>query len=124
MSRLRQVLSRVSGSNGASAIVHRRLRTVPAAVLEGSELIQLGGGESVPCPGIGSLPLAASARRSGLGSPSLALPPARVHVLRDVRIAPSSRVVASGELRDLRRRLATAEEERDILKSALGTSRS
>ena len=97
MSRLRQVLSRVSGSNGASAIVHRRLRTVPAAVLEGSELIQLGGGESVPCPGIGSLPLAASARRSGLGSPSLALPPARVHVLRDVRIAPSSRVVASGE---------------------------
>ena len=35
-------------------------RTVPAAVLEGTELIHLGGGESVPCPGIESLPLAAS----------------------------------------------------------------
>ena len=68
-------------------------RTVPAAVLEGTELIHLGGGESVPCPGIESLPLAASARRLGLGSASLALPPARVHVLRDVTLCPDSRVV-------------------------------
>lgn len=66
-------------------------------MLDGTELIQLGGGESVPCPGIGTLPLSASARRSGLGSPSLALPPAKVHVLRDVRIGPGSRVVVAGD---------------------------
>lgn len=68
-------------------------RTVPAAVLEGTELIHLGGGESVPCPGIETLPLAPSARRLGLGSASLALPPARVHVLRDVLLCPDSRLV-------------------------------
>jgi hypothetical protein len=68
-------------------------RTVPAAVLEGTELIHLGGGESIPSPGIDTLPLAASARRLGLGLPSLALPPARVHVLRDVTLCPDSRVV-------------------------------
>lgn len=68
-------------------------RTVPAAVLAGSELIHLGGGESLPCPGVEGLPLAASARRLGLGSPSLALPPARVHLLRDVLVCPGSRVV-------------------------------
>jgi hypothetical protein len=68
-------------------------RTVPATVLEGTELIHLGGGESIPCPGVDALPLAASARRLGLGSASLALPPARVHVLRDVTLCPGSRLV-------------------------------
>lgn len=68
-------------------------RTVPAAVLEGSELIHVGGGESIPCPGVDTLPLASSARRVGLGSPALALPPAKVHVLRDVVVCPGSRVV-------------------------------
>lgn len=68
-------------------------RTVPAAVLDGTELIHLGGGENVPCPGVEGLPLAPSARRLGLGSPSLALPPARVHVLRDVTLCPDSRLV-------------------------------
>ncbi len=68
-------------------------RTVPAAVLEGTELIHLGGGENVPCPGVEGLPLASSARRLGLGSASLALPPARVHVLRDVTVCPDARVV-------------------------------
>lgn len=68
-------------------------RTVPAAVLDGTELIHLGGGESIPCPGVATLPLAPSARRLGLGLPSLALPPARVHVLRDVSLCPTSRVV-------------------------------
>ena len=75
----------------------RRFRTVPAAVLDGSELIQLGGGEMVPCPGIGALPVADIARRSGLGSSSLALPPAKVHVLRNVRIAPGTGVVTAGD---------------------------
>lgn len=43
------------------------------------------------------MPLSESARRAGLGSPSLALPPAKVHVLRDVRIAPGSRVVTADD---------------------------
>lgn len=71
-------------------------RTVPAAVLHGSELIHLGGGENIACPGAGSLPIASYARRLGLGSPALALPPAKVHVLRDSLICPSSRVVVDG----------------------------
>ncbi len=33
------------------------MRTVPAAVVEGSELIHLGGGETVPCPGIETMHL-------------------------------------------------------------------
>lgn len=72
-----------------------KLRTIPAAVLDGSELIHLGGGETVPCPGIEAMPLAPAARRLGLGSPSLALPPAKVHVLRDVKICPGSRLVTT-----------------------------
>ncbi len=72
---------------------------MPAAVLEGTELIHLGGGESIPCPGVGALPLAATARTLGLGSPSLALPPARVHVLRDVLVCPGSRVVIDSRRR-------------------------
>ena len=62
-------------------------------MLAGSELIHLGGGETVPCPGIETLPLAPSARRLGLGTPALALPPSRVHVLRDVTLCPGSRLV-------------------------------
>lgn len=62
-------------------------------MIEGSELIHVGGGESIPCPGVDTLPLATSARRVGLGSPALALPPAKVHVLRDVVVCPGSRVV-------------------------------
>jgi len=72
-----------------------RLRTVPAAVVEGSELVHLGGGETVPCPGIDALPMAPGARRLGLGSPSLALPPAKVHVLRNVKLCPGSRLVTT-----------------------------
>ena len=94
MSLLRQALERVGD---VAALGRRRYRTVPAAVLDGSELIQLGGGETVPCPGIGSLPIAEVARRSGLGSSSLALPPARVHVLRGARIAPGTGVVTAGD---------------------------
>jgi capsular polysaccharide biosynthesis protein len=41
------------------------------------------------------LPLAATARRVGLGSASLALPPARVFVLRDALVCPDSRVVVA-----------------------------
>lgn len=70
-------------------------RTVPAAVLRGTELIHLGGGESLPCPDALRLPLDPSARRLGLGTPALALPPARVHVLHDAVVNPGSRVVTT-----------------------------
>jgi hypothetical protein len=66
---------------------------VPATVLPGTELIHLGGGESLPCPDAGRLPLDDAARRLGLGTASLALPPARVHLLRDAVVCPSSGVV-------------------------------
>ncbi len=68
-------------------------RTVPAAVLAGSELVHLGGGENIPCPGVESIPMAPYARRLGLGSSSLALPPAKVHVLHGAVVCPRSRVV-------------------------------
>lgn len=73
------------------------VRTVPAAVLPGSELLHLGGGEMIPCPGAESLPIAASARDLGLGLPSLALPQCRIHVLRDVVVAPGARLVRDGQ---------------------------
>jgi hypothetical protein len=68
-------------------------RTVPAAVLNGTELIHLGGGESLPCPDADRLPLTPTSSRLGLGTSALALPPARVHVLHDAVVYPGSRVV-------------------------------
>ncbi len=70
-------------------------RTVPAAVLPRTELIHLGGGETLPCPDADRLPLAPSSARLGLGTAALALPPARVHVLHDAVVCPGSRVVMS-----------------------------
>ncbi len=95
-------------------------RSVPAAVLNGTELIHLGGGESIPCPDIGTLPLAPSVRRMALGSPSLALPPSRVHVLRDVIVCPGSglvidssgQIVAESMTHDMARRVDITDEER------------
>lgn len=84
MTRLGSLITRQRGT---------RQRTVPSAALPMHELVHLGGGENVPCPGIADLPVAASSRHLGLGSRSLALPPARVHVLRDVMICPGARVV-------------------------------
>lgn len=72
-------------------------RTVRAAVLDHHELIHLGGGENLACPGIDAVPVAASSRELGLGSASLALPPAKVHVLRDVVVAPGARVVLAAD---------------------------
>lgn len=74
-----------------------RPRTVPANVLADAELIHLGGGEMVPCPGIETLPLAPVARELGLGSPSLALPPAKVHLLRNATLCPGSRLVRAAD---------------------------
>lgn len=70
-----------------------RTRTVPAAVVGPTETIHLGGNETVPCPGIERLPIAASARQLGLGTPSLALPAPRVLVLRDVLVGSGAATV-------------------------------
>ena len=56
--------------------------------------MNLGGGETIRCPQATELPLASMARRLGLGSTSLALPPARVHLLEDVLVCTNRRVVA------------------------------
>jgi capsular polysaccharide biosynthesis protein len=98
---------------------------VPAAVLDGTELIHLGGGESLPCPGVERLPLAPSARHLGLGSPSLALPPARAHVLRDVTLCPTSRTVLDREGRIVAESLSSdmvgrvGPDERELSSAAL-----
>jgi hypothetical protein len=75
----------------------RQLRSVPVAVLGGTETIHLGGGELVPCPGADTLPLVPAAKGLGLGSTSLALPSAKVHVLRDAVLCPGSRVVRTSD---------------------------
>jgi len=98
MSRGTEALRRIGAGvpHGLSSVFgSHRLRTVPAAVLDGSELIHLGGGEVVPCPDLEAMQLAPAAQRLGLGSASLALPPARVHVLRDVKLCPGSRLVTT-----------------------------
>jgi hypothetical protein len=89
------VLSSIRHAPAQLAATLRRngTRSVPAAVLEDAELIHLGGGEMLPCPGVESMPLAPIARSLGLGSASLALPAAKVHVLRDASICPGARLV-------------------------------
>lgn len=94
-------------TRATSTVLGRRLRTVPVAVLRGSETIHLGGGESIPCPGVDQLPLARQAKLRGLGLPSLALPPAKVFVLKDVKICPGSRVVATHDGRVVAESLTT-----------------
>ena len=110
----------VGRSNGWTTMFGApRRRTVPAAVLDGSELVHLGGGETIPCPGLESAELAPAARRLGLGSSALALPPARVHVLRDVMLCPGSRlittldgrIVAESMTTDMPGRVEVCEEE-------------
>lgn len=122
MSRGTEALRRLGSAapRGWSSIFGAKpLRTVPAAVVEGSELIHLGGGETVACPGIESMQLAPAARRLGLGSTSLALPPAKVHVLKNVRLCPGSRlvttlsgrIVAESMTSDMPGRVEVCEEE-------------
>jgi hypothetical protein len=65
-----------------------RVPVVPAVSVQGSELVHLGGGESFPCPDAPGLPIDPALRRTGLGTASLALPPARVHALTDVVVDP------------------------------------
>lgn len=70
-------------------------RTVPASALPGTELLHIGGGETLPCPDARLLPLSRAAVDAGLGTTRLALPPVRLHVLRDVLVHPQSRVVTT-----------------------------
>lgn len=88
MRRVRGVVDRLGGNRRG-----RWPRTVPAAVLRGAELVHLGGGEMLPCPDADRLPLHPAARRLGLGTSALALPPARVHRLVDAVVCPASGVV-------------------------------
>lgn len=64
-------------------------------MLAGAELIHLGGGESLPCPDVESLPLSAEVAHSGLGTSRLALPPARLHVLPGALVMPGNGLVAT-----------------------------
>lgn len=80
---------------GSIPVPRRRPATIPAAVLEGTELIHLAGGETLACPGTDRLPIATSALAYGLGSASLALPAAKVLRLRGVRVLPGQRVAIS-----------------------------
>jgi len=66
---------------------------VAASRLEGTELVHLGGGEMVPTPGIGALPLAPRYRSVGLAGETLALPPAAVRILNGVRCSVGDGVV-------------------------------
>lgn len=93
-------MGREGGSSGArwapvAALAARlapgrtRLDVVPASSVPGAELVHLGGGETLPCPDAPALPIDPGVRRAGLGGPSLALPPARVHALGHVVVHPS-----------------------------------
>lgn len=88
---------RSAGSRVRSSLRSARTRTVPAALIPGSELVHLGGGEQVSSPDVDLLPLDPATRRRGLGSSSLALPPARLHVLVGVRLCPGSRCVVASD---------------------------
>lgn len=70
-------------------------RTVPASMLPGAELIHLGGGETLPCPDVETLPLDPAVAHGGLGTARLALPPARLHVLPGALVMPGNGVVAT-----------------------------
>lgn len=97
---------RASSAQVVSALRRRTPRVVPAAVVPGYELIHLGGGEMLPSPGVESLPLDHAARTLGLGSTSLSLPPAKVHVFRDAVVCPGARIVRDSRHRIIAESLA------------------
>ena len=66
---------------------------VPAARLPGTELVALGGGESVQLPGVRTLPISASDKEHGLAGTSLVLPPSAVRILKGVHIQVRTGVV-------------------------------
>ncbi len=94
---------------------HSRPRTVPASVIAGTELLHIGGGETLPCPDAGRLPLTRAALDAGLGTARLALPPVRLHVLSDVVVHPGSRVVTTTDGMIVAESLATTMDSRVAL---------
>lgn len=67
------------------------------ATQAGARVLNLAGGESIDCVAAPVLPLSPESLRVGLGYPSLALPPAKMYVLRSARICPGSRVVMAAD---------------------------
>jgi hypothetical protein len=67
--------------------------TIAAARLSGTETVVLGGGEMVPTPGLGALPVSTRHRAAGLAGDSLALPPATVRIVKGVQVSTSQGVV-------------------------------
>lgn len=81
--------------------------TIAASRLAGTETVVLGGGETVPTPGLGALPVSTRHRASGLAGDSLALPPATVRVLKGVQVATSQGAVYTPERRVVLESVAT-----------------
>ena len=98
--------------NRREVIPIRRVRTVPATYV-GAQVLELGGGEQIPCPGAQMLPLSDQAIDLGLGYATLALPPAQMFVLERARLCPGSRVVMSRDGRVIAESLS-----RDMLDTA------
>lgn len=72
--------------NGVRRLTRGRARFVAAYRLPGSELLRIGGGDLLPTPVVPSLPTSSVDRDLGLCGDTLALPPANVRLLRDVRL--------------------------------------
>jgi hypothetical protein len=87
-------------------------RAIAASRLPGTETVALGGGETVPTPGLAALPVSTRSRAAGLAGDCLALPPATVRVLNDVQVAPAQGVVFT---RDRRVVLDSVATERLVL---------
>ncbi len=78
---------------GAQRALRPRAGFVPASRLAGSELIHLGGGEMLPTPRVPDLPTSQADRDRGLCGASLALPAAKVRVLKDVQICVGENLI-------------------------------
>ena len=82
----------IPGAGRRETIPIRRVRSVSAS-FAGAQVLHLGGGEQIACPGAQLLPMSDQAIEVGLGYPSLALPPAQMFVLENARVCPGSRIV-------------------------------
>lgn len=85
------VISRLRLSLGVAKPV-----LMPASRLAGSELIALGGSESIELPEIDHLPVSSEDRDAGLAGTHLVLPPPSVRILRDVRVRLESGHLSCG----------------------------
>ena len=72
---------------------NRRPVVISPARLPGSELVRLGGGETVPTPMVPSLPVRDGDRHRGLCGETLALPPAEARILNDIQLVVGENVL-------------------------------